>query len=182
MDDAALPRGLSADARAGVRASGRVLVVRRWRMSRTQDDHSGCSELQHQCGEGETWVLPGLPERPKEPTLEARVARYQAGCRRACDCKATFRACYIGCGERYAAAGYAWPTAMGTNRLHCRGDRNVKGVVCRSGAARPWPRGEASGGLSIRSQGGRFVLASFAVDLWSQPCLLYTSPSPRDSL
>jgi len=80
-------------------------------------------------------VLPGLPERPKEPTLEARVARYQAGCRRACDCKATFRACYIGCGERYAAAGYAWPTAMGTNRLHCRGDRNVKGVVCRSGVS-----------------------------------------------
>jgi len=43
-------------------------------------------------------VLPDPPERPGEPTLEALVARYQADCRRDCDCDATFRACYIGCG------------------------------------------------------------------------------------
>ncbi len=64
----------------------------------TQDDRSGCSELQRLRRERDALMLPDPPERPEEPTLEALAARYRADCRRDCDCEVSFRACYIGCG------------------------------------------------------------------------------------
>ncbi|BAN69247.1 hypothetical protein [endosymbiont of unidentified scaly snail isolate Monju] len=64
----------------------------------TRDERSGCSELNRLRRERDALVLPDPPERPAEPTLESLVARYQADCRRDCDCDASFRACYIGCG------------------------------------------------------------------------------------